>query len=676
MILTSITLTDFGTFQGQQELELRPKPGRPIVLFGGKNGAGKSTILDAIRLGFYGQASLGSKFSKEQYLSYLESRIHRNPNSIIQASYSSISLEFEFSDPDGVHLYRITRSWERTSAGKIVETFDVQRDKQPLDQISADHWQDFIRDLVPIGVSQLFFFDGEKIQQLAEDSSDEKTLAEAIKLLLGVDLVERLDADLGIYVSRTAVRKAKPEEQDLIASLESESLNQEKMLVEDRVERERQLSLLNEIKGSIDLHEQRLSSSGGSFVRNRESLLKEEQQIAAEISQIRSSLRELCGGLLPFALAPTLCKRLKVSLMQEETEENRRGAQEFARKARTRLKQVLISGKSAPLKRLNLVSRRKLAEDLAVIFDGVTHSRSSRSLHESSTAERRVIFSWLSTIQNELPMVVADRTRRLEQLTRNELRVKTGLKKIPPEESIRPLLTELQVLYQKLAEINHGLSVTEEKIRVGEASMAAVTRRIQQERENLTAGAERESRLHVVPKIRSVLEEFKSTLIYHKVRQLEEAVTECFNILCRKKDSLRRISIDPLTFKVTLKDRDGQPIPKVQLSAGEKQIYAISMLWALAKTSGRPLPIVIDTPLARLDRDHRDLLATHYFKNASHQVIVLSTDTEVDETYFEKLSSSISRAYLLDFSEDERRTKVTPGYFWRRQHEALEAAAQ
>jgi hypothetical protein len=53
------------------------------------------------------------------------------------------------------------------------------------------------------------------------------------------------------------------------------------------------------------------------------------------------------------------------------------------------------------------------------------------------------------------------------------------------------------------------------------------------------------------------------------------------------------------------------------------------MLWALAKTSGRPLPIIIDTPLARLDSDHRKLLAQHYFPVASHQMLILSTDTEI-----------------------------------------------
>jgi DNA sulfur modification protein DndD len=118
-------------------------------------------------------------------------------------------------------------------------------------------------------------------------------------------------------------------------------------------------------------------------------------------------------------------------------------------------------------------------------------------------------------------------------------------------------------------------------------------------------------------------------------------------------------------FSVTLYDRQSQPLPKAQLSAGEKQIYAISMLWALGKVSGRPLPIIVDTPLARLDREHRKLLVRHYFPVASHQVILLSTDTEVDQSSFVELRRHITREYNLEFDPAECDTTIAPGYFWK-----------
>ena len=148
-------------------------------------------------------------------------------------------------------------------------------------------------------------------------------------------------------------------------------------------------------------------------------------------------------------------------------------------------------------------------------------------------------------------------------------------------------------------------------------------------------------------------------------------MSECFNTLCRKKDALRRITINPRDFSVTLYDRKNQPLAKSQLSAGEKQIYAISMLWALAQTSGRPLPIIIDTPLARLDSDHRKLLVEHYFPAASHQMLILSTDTEVDHPYFSALQRNVAYAYHLNFDPVTEGTTVQSGYFWKETREAL-----
>jgi DNA sulfur modification protein DndD len=100
------------------------------------------------------------------------------------------------------------------------------------------------------------------------------------------------------------------------------------------------------------------------------------------------------------------------------------------------------------------------------------------------------------------------------------------------------------------------------------------------------------------------------------------------------------------------------------LSAGEKQIYAIAILEALAKTSGRKLPIIIDTPLGRLDSKHRRKLVENYFPTASHQVIILSTDTEIDESFHKSLSDHISHTIKLDYDESIASTITNEGYFW------------
>src|SRR5262249_11820553 len=156
--------------------------------FGGKNGAGKTTMLEALQLCLYGAFALGERVSREAYHALLGERIHRSPALLIQPTFSAVAVTFEHANIGRRHTYTVGRSWERSSQNKITERFVVHRDGHPLTEVTPEQWQDFIRELIPPGVTQLFFFDGEKIRQLAEESSEVRELGTSIKALLGTDL--------------------------------------------------------------------------------------------------------------------------------------------------------------------------------------------------------------------------------------------------------------------------------------------------------------------------------------------------------------------------------------------------------------------------------------------------------------------------------------------------------
>ena len=174
-----------------------------------------------------------------------------------------------------------------------------------------------------------------------------------------------------------------------------------------------------------------------------------------------------------------------------------------------------------------------------------------------------------------------------------------------------------------------------------------------------------EQPLEYATKARLLLKEFGHINAERKVARLEVEFAEAFRRLSRKDDIVVQAKIDPEKFTVVLIDREGRVVNKSQLSAGEKQIYAIAMLEALARTSGRRLPVIIDTPLGRLDSKHRTNLVEHYFPGASHQVVLLSTDTEVDEQFYQSLSPHVSHAFEIVFDEREKASSLKEGYFWR-----------
>ena len=101
-----------------------------------------------------------------------------------------------------------------------------------------------------------------------------------------------------------------------------------------------------------------------------------------------------------------------------------------------------------------------------------------------------------------------------------------------------------------------------------------------------------------------------------------------------------------------------------RLSKGERQIFILSLYWAVIELSGQDIPFVIDTPYARIDANHRKEISEKFFPNISKQVVILSTDEEINEEYYEIIKPYIAKEYLLVNDENQNRTTVENRYFF------------
>src|SRR5690606_29862579 len=139
---------------------------------------------------------LGLGISTKEYHQYLLSKT--NQNHLERAS--SVELTFIYTESSIPAEFKICRSWSLATDGKIYEHLDLQKNGSTVTSVPKQEWENFLLELIPIGVSQLFFFDGEKIQDIAEDNN--ASLSDAIKSLLGIDLIEKLRLDLHSYLTR------------------------------------------------------------------------------------------------------------------------------------------------------------------------------------------------------------------------------------------------------------------------------------------------------------------------------------------------------------------------------------------------------------------------------------------------------------------------------------------
>jgi len=253
---------------------------------------------------------------------------------------------------------------------------------------------------------------------------------------------------------------------------------------------------------------------------------------------------------------------------------------------------------------------------------------------------------------------LASQIRKLEGLSQ------TGLLSESEKELFEQLQAEMEGCSTQIGRKTEQLRLLEEEILSLEKRITAIEMEIEKLYEKHHVSKERAEFIQECDAIAGVLNQFMVRLRKNKVHLLQEKTFEMYRLLSSRSGLIKDIIIDDKTYEVRISDRNGHEIKKSGLSAGEKEVFAVSLLWGLAQTSQLKLPIVIDTPLSRLDSTHRDNIVNNYFPNAGEQVIILSTDTEIDKDYYRTLKTRVSGAGSLVFDQQREMTTFQEGYFW------------
>jgi DNA sulfur modification protein DndD len=197
MILNEIMVRNYGVYHGSHRADLTPIAGKPIILFGGLNGGGKTTLLDAFQLALYGAKGRLSNRGRLGYRDYLKQCINRNAR---HGDWAEVQLTFTKVLTGKLTQFTVTRSWREAPKG-ISEELSVSLNGI-ADPVFTEHWDEIVDTYLPSSISHLFLFDGEQIAALAEQSSAASILGTAVNSLLGLDLVDRLQADLKVFERR------------------------------------------------------------------------------------------------------------------------------------------------------------------------------------------------------------------------------------------------------------------------------------------------------------------------------------------------------------------------------------------------------------------------------------------------------------------------------------------
>lgn len=657
MILDRIVLKNFGLYAGSQAITLTPpSPKKPVVLIGGLNGGGKTTFLDGLQLCLFGPHAKISNRGTLSYQEYLSRSIHRGT----PASEAAIEVSFRYTVEGREEQYRLHRSWRRNGKG-CTETLEVRKNGVPEPAL-ADNWASQVEEFFPANIAHLFLFDGEQAEAYAAQDDSSALIRAAIQNLLGLDMVDRLQKDLVVYERRKR-SEDNADPRNLNISATQEAIRDLRTRI-DRLIQERaalRTHRIDRCQRALRENEDAYQKAGGKLYDRKEEIERKWLDALEVVRSRERALRDLASGSLPLMLVRVL---LESTNSRDEREEASRRARYLAEGLKAR--------DGATLRHL----RREAADQrtIDVLKEFLAADRAERQAQGNRQTVLDIPPEVRSDIHSLLRGGLEEVGMEAKRVLERQAEARVALNQaqierenVPEPDAIAQLAAERVALKGEMADLQSTDSAMGEDIdrqrRELERWEQKLARLIEEE---ATAEEAREDRARILQhsvRVRTTLDEFRRRVIERHVRRIEHLVLESYQQLLRKSALVTRLSIDPDTLSLALYGRDGNVLSAERLSAGERQLLAIALLWGLAKASGRPLPTAIDTPLGRLDSGHRMHLVERYLPFASHQVVLLSTDEEIAGEYLKRLNPWIGRTYQLAYDDEAGETRIRSGYF-------------
>lgn len=658
MHFTKVELHNFGIYKGTHVMCLRNKSGnRNITLVGGLNGRGKTTFHDAVLLALYGRQAL--KYIQEKARSYEKLLAdHINKHTLDDITFIAVSICLD----DGTNL-RIKRSWQLKN-GKLEQNVIVEKNGSE-DKYLGESWSYYIEEILPFGIAKFFFFNNEKITQLADDITFEQVKT-SIKSAIGISTIEKAIEHVDEVIKRKNNALLAFEKSELntdFKEVNSKIKDVEKQITEAMNAYYNAERIRDEYIAKIEIKEKEFWSTGGALSINRDKIQQEKKRISAEVEALQAEIKQISGNP---STPLFMCKNLVRQSYENELIYQQEEAKYYSNKIIFELHQQIMD-------KLSICGLDKMSfEKVKSVVDEVLVNKYSKAFiaqnRKSISAASKLLYEHLITevFQNIIHQITV-LISKIDEQENEILNLDIHLEKANEKTLAMQLFEALKFLEAKRVEADFEY----EKYKKSLENLNYQYETLKLQRKNLyksvvekqNANDDNARILKYAVMSMDVLNEFKIRLQREKLNKLSNTITKCFKELVEKDSLVSNIKIESDTLDVIILDIDGNELLKTQLSAGEQQMFAVAVVWALAITSGYKAPVVVDTPMARLDSAHRTNFVTKYLPEASSQVVVLSTDEEIYGQYLDEIRDKIIDCYTLVYDENEQCTSVVRGYF-------------
>ncbi len=655
-----------------------PKPNKKknVVLIGAQNGYGKTSLLEAILLCLYGRDAMGllPRLSVEgkggsdtdrislSYDKFMQSALNAHAFQLGEAT-CNIQMVFEDDDDDRI---KVQRTWyfeggtSKHKPGHERVAIYRGRDEElesppPLQDEKEEFYRSYIaQHILPASLARFFFFDGEQVQRLAkQDFSDQ--VKTGIEGLLGVTLLRRLQDDLRSY-ARERRSNAKTVDEEKLITQEAEVAALAARLKKNAEEQKQirpQLASLGERRNEVFLELRTLT--GGSTASLKESY-DERAAHERKREQLKARLADLIQNKLCLAIAG---RDLRMSVHKRVQAEEQRAKWEAAKaNLQGEIGKVWAALESGPPELSPPLSsdqrtalRARLQYGWESLWNPPPTGCASGYMHPylSSTDRARIVqrIDELDQLAIGELKGLADQIATLEKAIQEIQNSISKLQGVEPRvkrlgEELEELTKQELALKKRVDDLQRDIAADQQRMGDDRATLARMK---EQRRESEPEFA----KSNAAERVAEILDELIEESYPRHRAGLQQEMTRAYLAMAHKRH-VKSISIEP-DLTVRLLSEKGRDLKELDNSAGEDQIFALSLIAAIAKVVNLNIPIIMDTPLARLDDLHRLRVLEYFTDRDAEQVILLSQPVEVFGPYLDKIRPRISTSFLIEHEE-------------------------
>ena len=696
MKIQRIKLNNIGPYINVNEFDFSiDDPNKRMVLIGGKNGAGKTTLFKAIKLCLYGCIAYGYESINAKYYAEVEKIINANEK-LKRVGQADVSIDLIFDDGKYDNRYTFLRQWKVTGK-RISETFDVYKNDQPMSVTEKSDFESYLLHMLPPNLFRFYFFDGEKLSDFIFNGNKNSDFKEAFLKLCNLDTMEIIRENF----RRISRGKAK---NSMLFSEEYDRCQKEDTLVAVRVERAEEdykdiENMILSIDEELAALEKTYAKGGGISKKEWKSM---QDQIAREESrreEKRKWLKEIANNVLPFIILKQQLECLKDQISLEHKAQ-------IDSNVKTTIDTPDIQ---AIITQVLMETHVEMSEDIAQkiinkICQYASASDKITPILNLSDLDRYELNAKINTLLAFDVSRIKKATEDIEASLKCVKRIRKKMERSSVD-NYDEYLQKKSILNEKKADYSKRLLELDKELQKLRADKAVTAAKLTKAKNEYESILKKQSINDISARALLAFDELQDVLYQKSIKAVEQGFELHFKSLINKSDLIDGIYIDSnlnvmpyknkhfivTDIKKTLDSNGSEyviaqiglhayeilqqkmfsgemefelPVEvKQQLSAGEKQIFVMALYQALSRLNKINVPYIIDTPFARIDKEHRGNILEHFFKHLKGQIIILSTDEEIVSNYMDVVSDVISNTFVLHHTNSGNTEILADEYF-------------